>query len=668
MPRLQWDNVQAPDFTPAMEGFRQASALLNNAFNSARSGLKEFETSRGAEAERALALAVQRYQSPEELQAAIQSGELFESIPQARLSTEAIQGLDRTVDSRYQRAGQVLQNEQTRGNIDWTAKERGWIEDRRTAQQALIPHMADITALAESGDIPGARQALANAVRSEGVGEGLTLEDFMGLNRGLSDARTTAQDIRGSDQQYRMGEFTYDQAVESEEEKDQADALWRDLRKNSIDGDGARQLLFTDPRYSNVSGAVFNTLMGRVDGLYGPENLGGSVSPTGSPGGGGTPGGADPTRIMNYEARAAGFNSLPDTVRTLGDASDYALQVNRAGVRSSAMGTYQIVGQTLRGRNNQNGYAERVFGANWRNVEWNQANQDKIAEAIFNDHKHSAAALRGQWVSLSPAEAERVRRMPWSQARQVIARGESGADLANMTTPDTSSRATIALAETAADENNPRVQGYVTAFGNRSTSLDDTVDAAIAGPLKGVDRRTVRNVVADLARQEDVSYSVAAWALSESVGRRGLSNLFSAGGDNGAIDVREARGLLREAETGGWARRTQLTVSREATVQQQQQARVAYQQAEAELQQATRLWEQRGRPAGLLDPYIRRRNDAQAALAALNIAATAGAQDQPGAQARPVAVAPAAPRRPSPIRNTSGGGVMPRANRPADWR
>jgi muramidase (phage lysozyme) len=134
----------------------------------------------------------------------------------------------------------------------------------------------------------------------------------------------------------------------------------------------------------------------------------------------------NPARIMNYEAAEAGFTELPPEVRTLGDVSDFQLSVNRAGVASSAAGTYQIVGQTLRGRNNENGYAERVFGANWRDVEWTEENQDRIAEAIFNDHKNSAEALSRQWVSLSREEAERVRQMPWSQARRIIAQGESG--------------------------------------------------------------------------------------------------------------------------------------------------------------------------------------------------------------------------------------------------
>lgn len=132
--------------------------------------------------------------------------------------------------------------------------------------------------------------------------------------------------------------------------------------------------------------------------------------------------GAD--RVMNYVARDKGFHSVPAEVRTLGQASDFALRVNRAGASSSAMGTYQITGETMRD------FAPRVFGANWRNQPFTPEAQERLAEAIFNSAKGSAQALSGRWASLTLAEAERVRRMPWSQARVEIARGESGGSVA----------------------------------------------------------------------------------------------------------------------------------------------------------------------------------------------------------------------------------------------
>lgn len=128
--------------------------------------------------------------------------------------------------------------------------------------------------------------------------------------------------------------------------------------------------------------------------------------------------GAD--RIMNYQARAHGFQSVPPEVQTLGQASDFATRVNRAGVPSSAMGFYQITGDTLRD------FAPRVFGTNWRSQAFNPDAQEQIAEAIFNSAKGDATALHNRWHSLTVAEAERVRHLPWAQARVEIMQGESG--------------------------------------------------------------------------------------------------------------------------------------------------------------------------------------------------------------------------------------------------
>lgn len=128
--------------------------------------------------------------------------------------------------------------------------------------------------------------------------------------------------------------------------------------------------------------------------------------------------GAD--RVMNYQARAHGFQSVPAEVQTLGQASDFASRVNQAGVPSSAMGLFQITGDTLRH------FAPQVFGTNWRDQAFNPETQDRVAEAIFNSSKDSATSLHNRWSSLTIAEAERVRHLPWAQARVEIMQGESG--------------------------------------------------------------------------------------------------------------------------------------------------------------------------------------------------------------------------------------------------
>ncbi len=88
------------------------------------------------------------------------------------------------------------------------------------------------------------------------------------------------------------------------------------------------------------------------------------------------------------------------------------------GKGSSAVGRYQITSGTLMR------YAPRVLGADWQNKPFDAAAQDKLGEAIFNDSK--GGDLSKVWTSLTPAQARQVAQMPWAQARDVIARGESG--------------------------------------------------------------------------------------------------------------------------------------------------------------------------------------------------------------------------------------------------
>ena len=96
------------------------------------------------------------------------------------------------------------------------------------------------------------------------------------------------------------------------------------------------------------------------------------------------------------------------------------------GMGSSAVGRYQITSGTLLR------YAPRVLGADWRNKPFDAAAQDKLGEAIFNASR--GGDLSKVWTSLSPQQAARVARMPWSQARDIIAAGESGGSSARKPT------------------------------------------------------------------------------------------------------------------------------------------------------------------------------------------------------------------------------------------
>ena len=91
---------------------------------------------------------------------------------------------------------------------------------------------------------------------------------------------------------------------------------------------------------------------------------------------------------------------------------------------SSAMGAFQITQQTLQD------YAPKALGADWKDQPMSAANQDKIAEAIFNDRKQGN--LADTWVSLPDKTPGAYADKSWEEMRQVIARGEVGMDLPSM--------------------------------------------------------------------------------------------------------------------------------------------------------------------------------------------------------------------------------------------
>jgi len=91
---------------------------------------------------------------------------------------------------------------------------------------------------------------------------------------------------------------------------------------------------------------------------------------------------------------------------------------SRGVVGSSAAGKYQITGETL------SKYAPRLFGSNWRNMTFDAAAQEKLAEAIFNDSK--GGNLKSVWASLPDARRGAYAGRSWAQVRGLIARSESG--------------------------------------------------------------------------------------------------------------------------------------------------------------------------------------------------------------------------------------------------
>lgn len=195
-----------------------------------------------------------------------------------------------------------------------------------------------------------------------------------------------------------------------------------DLMKPVTAADGAVLTRGEDGSYQAVytpGTKPMQQILQNEDGSYSYVNVPGTAGNSYAPGGGG-----DTTRLMNYQARAAGDASIPQNVQNLGQFSDYGISLNRRGVKSSAAGTYQITAGTYRE------FAPKVLGPNWRNAPLSAQTEDAIGKAIYESTGGDPAKLRGRWTSLSAEEARSLRGKSWEQARGIIAAGESGGSIA----------------------------------------------------------------------------------------------------------------------------------------------------------------------------------------------------------------------------------------------
>lgn len=383
MAALTWRNVDAPDFRPSMEGYQTFSRLLDNAFGGLQQGLGRYDRAISDRVNTALQLKLAGAADADAARGIITN---LATDPNANRISAA------TIDMATARPGQLINEAMNRENLGWTQYQHGRVRGFDTAEDAAAPLVADRLAAYSQGKgaewdaaHPDAFKGLSMAARTQMFTQGqqARLTDLDITGRGISNegARigNRQAEFNLETGQWRFGNEKLDRS--------RSEAVNNYLSRYAASG-GALDPNFvnSDPEFAKLDGTSQMLIRSQLGG-----GMGGGASVGSGPGAGG-----DPTRVMNYQARAAGFMSVPDNVTTLGGASDFALQVNRAGVPSSAMGIYQIVGDTLRG------YAPKVFGNNWRNVELNAQNQDKLAEAIFNDHRGSADALRMQWVSLSP--------------------------------------------------------------------------------------------------------------------------------------------------------------------------------------------------------------------------------------------------------------------------
>jgi hypothetical protein len=620
--------------------------MLGNALGGADKALTEWDDNKTDEVSKKFMLDLfSKYDTPEKFAAAQADGSLMEGMDTSRLNEPAMEFLFGRPNALLDTQGKQLTNQGT--TLDNTIKkeEFGWKTDDRKAVEDAKPYafkmLETVSAPGKNGGPPSdaevaERMAIlrkdpqfATVMSNLKPGDQMLMysqpQAVLKSTLGITSDR---QDLRQNDLNYEKGvwEFQASKADRAEQTAGMAAA------QEAIEGGGgdietARGILAK----KNLTPGAFAVAMNQVSGTYGnvysPDSYGGDAGVTaGASGTGGNtgPGGLDPTRVMNYQARNVGINVVPPEVKTLGQARQFAKRVNAAGAPSSAMGLYQIVGKTMEA------YGPKVFGAGWKNVEFNPQNQDKLARAIFEDNKNSAGALRGQWVSLSPANAERVRKMPWEQARLEIMRLESGGNAGHLSGGVPSGQrdgldGAAAISQSGTVRNS---QGWAEKLGDNSNA-NQVATALTGGPLKGAPVPWVSAKLNTIVRRSGgkLNYAQAGGILHDAMTvdpswySRNAPTILGGGYGDSRDQINESfiDQRIDDAKSGRFGDQTRTNANIEQAAGIKSQADAEYQAAWAERQKYIRAVQTNPKARNLdreakinarLDAAVQKRNDA----------------------------------------------------------
>lgn len=454
MSQLTWRELAAPDLSGSLKGYNQFTTLLNSALGGAKATIADIGAKRDASTNNTVQLALAQEQDPEKLKAALTNPGTFAGIDPSTLSAATIAAIG-------SRPGQLL----TQSNQELALKDNTRLSNQAQAADAASPILAAMRNAVFTGDTK-ALDALhaANPNVLNGIGFKNT-QDFQTAIQGDAKAgvdltssrnhlvydkeansRANDANLRGWNEDKRQqGEYGMRQTKFGWETTDRnvdqaANAMLANIVESSDPNnkESVRNAIFNGPLASadpRIRALVYSRLPPALAGALGADELASGIgAPTGVPDIGAGGGNATPwdTVVGNGQY---GTPSKPLSSMSMGEVYNFGRnvlipQTKAAGVGrtpdgrllgSSASGTFQITGSTLKA------YAPRVLGADWQSKPFNAANQDKIAEAIFNDNKGSASKLMSTWASLKPGVAAQLVGKDWSQARGIIAQGETSA-------------------------------------------------------------------------------------------------------------------------------------------------------------------------------------------------------------------------------------------------
>ena len=260
MATLTWRNVDSPNFAGALAGYRSSAELLNNAFDSLRQGLGDFQAQRTADADSQVLANSLKFTDPAAYQEALKSGAILGGIDPTRVSSQAIEAL-------ASRAGTLINNSANEYDLN-RAKETNAAMD--AARPALVA-IAEANASGDPAKIAAAQQQygpqLANLPAAD------ILKTYL-----------TGQSLEAGSLSNDATRFTNDTTARNDEDTQAAIALVNQIRENKITVDGARQELLAADLSAGARSKATELLGGMFPGMFGP--IGSTPGAAPAPGGG----------------------------------------------------------------------------------------------------------------------------------------------------------------------------------------------------------------------------------------------------------------------------------------------------------------------------------------------------------------------------------------------
>ena len=425
MARLVWNPIVAPDIgSSAIQAQQAAGQALNQAFSGFTNVLDQYEGQR-REANLAELIARQNAFADNNdvtgYTGDLASGRLTDGLSFLRSGDlAAARGFTNEL-----RTGRNAEASFARGQVLQGREDQAF--DRSEADRASGLIIArEANALREAVRTGQMTETQANARMAELAGQTQNagqINDVYGARRaGVTDARSDENWDRDA-WRYANERENRTWTVEDRNDAKAAEALitqFREFGPNIT----AEDVIGSDA-YKKASVGVRAAVLAQFGNGGGgaptsAEAFAGSAAPVGGSFAGSATNALD---VLNYNARGGGFGAIPSNIQTYEQLDSFGTQMLRTnGVTSSASGPYQITRDTRRE------FGERALGPNWRSLPRSMENEDKIAQAIFEDAKRKGpAAISGRWAAIDTNEARQLARMPWEQARVVIAAQEGGA-------------------------------------------------------------------------------------------------------------------------------------------------------------------------------------------------------------------------------------------------